>query len=337
MRGNAARVLLLALCAGAGMAQKTGTFANAEAPTVGRGSWVEETESIVCPMNPVFSRSETTFDKITAVVFKNTGDEPVMLYWVNFEGVEINGSVIAPGATVKHNTRFGHVFRVRNQWGRVILEHKAGMIPIRNDALVYTESPDPPPDHKPKQRANYHRKPTGYVVGWTNKAGFYLDLYHHREGHTRDLIGQMRAGAFFFEYTYHNHEFLAKTPDNRVVALRKMSDVEVFDCPERVPCGLGVKILPKGAIDVTEKYGVCLGGEAQAEDDGENRTCGDANATMEYETFENKVRMQKTCNVVEIVKEPENFQFTDKVKVLRDVFVGGLAANGVSVAGSVLA
>lgn len=332
------RLLLALLSAYAVSAQKTGSFANAEAPLLGNGSQVKDTQTIICPLNAVFPASETIFNKKTSVTFHNTSDEVVALFWVNFDGIEVSAGIIPPQGTVRHNTMFGHVFRVKNKFGRVILEHKAGMTPIRNDALLYTESPDPPPDHKPKNRPDYMRKPTGYVVGFSNKAGFYLDLYHFRDGHERDLIGQMRSGAFFFEYTYHNHEFLAKTPDNRVVALRKMGDIDVIDCPMKVPCGIGIKILPRGAIDVQEKYGVCLHDDADLElDDGENLTCGDATKTVEYETFEYKVKMQKTCNVVEVVKEPEEVQFFgDKLKVIRDVFIGGTAMGGISVAGSVL-
>lgn len=329
-------LLLALLCAGSN-AQAIGTYSNSEAPTLGIGANVPDTQTVLCPLTGVFPKSETLFNKITSVTFENTSDEPMALFWVNTDGIEVAAGMIPPQGHVRHNTRFGHVFRVKNKFGQVVMAHKAGMTPIRNDALLYTESPDPPPDYKPATRRDYQRKPTGYVAGWRNNAGFYLDLFHYRDGQTRDRIGQMRTGAFFFEYTYHNHEFLAKTPDGRVVAHRKMGNTQVIDCPSKVPQGIGIKLLPHGAINIDERYGVYIPG-GPADDMADDRICKDALKTMEYETFINKVDGQNTCNRVEIVKEADEMQIPGgKIKILRDVFLLGVMGTGhLSVSGSVL-
>lgn len=211
----------------------------------------------------------------------------------------------------------------------MVLEHKLGLIPIRNDALIYVEDPNPPPDFKPQQRADYERQPTGYAVGFSNKSGFYLDFFHYREGAIRDLVSQMKVGSYFFEYTYFNHEFMAKTPDGRVVAMRKVGSVQVIDCPEKIRGGVAIRMLPHGAIDVENRYAVYV----DRADDGEGKCAADEIA-VEYTAHKQMVKSKEACHNFEIVEEALQLPGgKGKLKIIRDVLVG----SSLSLAGSVLA
>lgn len=190
--------------------------------------------TVVCPLeNP--PAAWTNSDIRTKVTFNNTFSEEASLFWIDEAGGELFLQKIPIGSTVSHSTKYGHIFRVRSASGRMLLEHKVGLIPIYNDAQVSAPpGADPGDFFQDEVRDIYEMQPHGFTEGWINYAGFPIQLFWYNESGVRDqTVAKLAAQKLTYEFTYSRHDFRAYTMDGRYVATRIAdTPIQIPTCPE---------------------------------------------------------------------------------------------------------
>jgi hypothetical protein len=175
-----------------------------------------------CPTEDSLVAKTVHVDIPVSMDFNNTSGDEVSLYWVSDDGSEIPQKPIPAWTSTRQDTFMGHVFRIRDKGGRVLLEHTVGLVAVRDGSSPAGES-----STAANQRPHTDRK---VEVAFVNRANSTLKLFFKGHFGSLELIAQMEPDTVYPQSTFKGHEFEIYTTDGKHVASETIGDVPVTNC-----------------------------------------------------------------------------------------------------------
>jgi hypothetical protein len=234
---------------------------------------VPDQKSILCPAQTPSAKTTHIGVKVE-IFFRNTNDEDALLYWVNEFGDEKFEMMLPAWESTPQMTYFGHVFRVRNKGGRLLLEHTVGLIPLRNDAQIADVASIQNDERSTpglQSDCQHAKTPDAVEVGFINRAGFPLKLFSSSALGDRELTLQLENDTIYPLCAYKGKVLEAYTVDGRHVTSAKIGEIIVASCqdpaaevaPDLSQTNLPIRVMGDATRDKTASVRVDLHGKIE--------------------------------------------------------------------------